>query len=155
MKRVVVTGLGIISSIGNNKQEAADSLRDGSVVRIHSTILNETAGSGTNIVTIELNFDGNTIARFAGILVAGTPDPPITFDTSLVVKDAGGGLFDINHNGKVDARITTFASDYIIQRLAGRFTGLSFAFIKTTFCKFMAVLAAFTGKVAGWSSSSC
>lgn len=29
MKRVVVTGLGIVSSIGNNKQEVADSLREG------------------------------------------------------------------------------------------------------------------------------
>lgn len=29
MKRVVVTGLGIVSSIGNNKQEVTDSLREG------------------------------------------------------------------------------------------------------------------------------
>jgi len=29
LKRVVVTGLGIVSSIGNNKQEVADSLREG------------------------------------------------------------------------------------------------------------------------------
>lgn len=29
MKRVVVTGLGIVSSIGNNKQEVAESLREG------------------------------------------------------------------------------------------------------------------------------
>ena len=29
MKRVVITGLGIVSSIGNNKQEVSDSLREG------------------------------------------------------------------------------------------------------------------------------
>ena len=29
MKRVVVTGLGIVSSIGNNKAEVLDSLRQG------------------------------------------------------------------------------------------------------------------------------
>ncbi|HFE32442.1 MAG TPA: beta-ketoacyl-ACP synthase I, partial [Gammaproteobacteria bacterium] len=29
MRRVVITGLGIVSSIGNNKQEVLDSLREG------------------------------------------------------------------------------------------------------------------------------
>ena len=29
MRRVVITGLGIVSSIGNNKREVADSLRAG------------------------------------------------------------------------------------------------------------------------------
>jgi 3-oxoacyl-[acyl-carrier-protein] synthase-1 len=29
MRRVVITGLGIVSSIGNNKQEVTDSLREG------------------------------------------------------------------------------------------------------------------------------
>ena len=29
MRRVVVTGVGIVSSIGNNKQEVIDSLREG------------------------------------------------------------------------------------------------------------------------------
>jgi 3-oxoacyl-[acyl-carrier-protein] synthase I len=29
MRRVVVTGIGIVSSIGNNKQEVADSLKSG------------------------------------------------------------------------------------------------------------------------------
>ena len=29
MRRVVITGLGIVSSIGNNKEEVVQSLRDG------------------------------------------------------------------------------------------------------------------------------
>lgn len=36
MRRVVVTGLGIVSSIGNNRQEVADSLRQGRSGIVHS-----------------------------------------------------------------------------------------------------------------------
>ncbi len=34
MKRAVITGLGIVSSIGNNQQEVLASLREGRLTRI-------------------------------------------------------------------------------------------------------------------------
>ena len=49
MKRAVITGLGIVSSIGNNQQEVLASLREG---RSGITFSQELKDSGCNVVEV-------------------------------------------------------------------------------------------------------
>ncbi len=69
MKRVVVTGLGIVSSIGNNRQEVVDSLKEGRSGIVFSDVYQE-MGFRSHIhgsINIDLdNFIDRKVKRFMG-----------------------------------------------------------------------------------------
>jgi len=69
MKRVVVTGLGIVSSIGNNQNEVVESLKQGKSGIVHADVYEE-MGFRSHIhgdVSIDLNeFIDRKVKRFMG-----------------------------------------------------------------------------------------
>jgi 3-oxoacyl-[acyl-carrier-protein] synthase-1 len=69
MKRVVVTGLGIVSSIGNNKIEVVDSLKQGRSGIVASEVYKEMGFRSQVHGPIKINLDDfidRKIKRFMG-----------------------------------------------------------------------------------------
>ena len=107
MRRVVITGLGIVSSIGNNKEEVVASLREGRSgiefseeyanlgfrSQIHGTLQIDTK---EHIDRKRLRFMGdaaafNYIAMQEAIADSGLEDAQISHPRSGVIMGSGGG----------------------------------------------------------------
>lgn len=69
MKRVVVTGLGIVSSIGNNRDEVVESLRNGTSGIVHSDVYEEMGFRSHVHAPINIDLDeliDRKVKRFMG-----------------------------------------------------------------------------------------